>query len=121
MTSLSYYKRMVGQGSGIIRIGQKNGADLIRYGMVLASRRPNAAQEQYNPAPADTRMPSGTWVEVIVHGLMFPAILIRTVQMAEPTRMDMPAAAAIRAENEGIQGCLRVYSTIPLDGISNGK
>ena len=55
---------------------------------------------------------------VIVHELMLPTIAIRAVQMAEPTRMHTPATTVIRAENEGIQVWLRVYSTIPLGGIT---
>lgn len=83
--------------------------------MVLANRTPDVAQEQYNPALADTCMPRGTWVAVTVHELMPPAILIRAVQMAEPTRMVMLAMRVIEVENPGIQGCLSVYSVIPLD------
>jgi len=61
-------------------------------------------------------MPRGTWA--IVHELMRPAIAIRVVQMAEPTRMHMLAMTVIEVENAGIQACLRVYSTIPLGGIT---
>ena len=110
--------KMVGQGSGIVRIRRKNGTDLITKGTVLATRRPNAAQLQYNPAPADTCMPRGTWVAVIVHELMRPAILIRAVQMAEPTRMNMLATVVTMAQDEAIQGRLRVHSIIPLGGIT---
>ena len=66
-------------------------------------------------------MPRGTWVAAIVHELMPPAFLIRTVQMAEPTRMVMLAMTVIEVENPGIQGCLRVYSVIPLGGIMESE
>ena len=61
-------------------------------------------------------MPRGTWAVVTDHELMLPAMLIKTVQMTEPTRMVMLATMVIKVENPGIQGCLRVCSTIPLSG-----
>lgn len=81
---------------------------------MLANRRTEATQVQYNPAPADTRMPRETLLVVTVHELIRPAVLMRAVQMDEVTRADMPAMTASKAENQGIQGYLRVYSIIPL-------
>ena len=83
---------------------------------MLANRRTKAAQVQYNPVPAYTRMPRETFLVVIVHELIRPAALTRAVQIAEPTRIDMPATAA-RMLGKDVQVHLKVYSKIPLGGM----
>ena len=57
----SYIKIKADQGSGIARIRRKNDADSIVRGMVLATRKPDATQAQYKPAPVDTWIPRGSW------------------------------------------------------------
>jgi len=80
---------------------------------MLVTRQANAAQERYNPMPVDTSMPRGTWAGRTIHVLTSPALLMRTVQRAEPARTNMLATTAAKVDTKNAQVCL----ITPLGGV----
>lgn len=68
----------------------------------------NAAHARYSPGPADTSMPRGSWTDwtLTVHVLIVSALLMMTVQRAEPARTNMLAIMAQEVDRKKAQACL---------------
>jgi hypothetical protein len=73
---------------------------------MLVTRQANAAQARYKPIPWVTSMPRGTLAGWTVHELTSPALLIRTVQRADPARTNILAVAAAEVDTKKAQVCL---------------